>query len=50
MPDGVDVVQHEGLQLRALLQQAGEGAVAQQVGDFIPMADGVQALGGRLSV
>ena len=42
--EGVDVMQQQGFQLRALAEEFCQGAVAQEVGDFIPMADGVQAL------
>ena len=40
----VDIVHHEMLQLRPFGQQLGQHAVAQQVGDFVPVADRVQAL------
>ena len=42
--EGVNVVQHEVLQLRALGEQPGKHAVAQQIGHLEPVADRVQAL------
>ena len=40
----VDVVEQQILQLRALRQQPRQDAIPQEIGHFIPMADGVQAL------
>ena len=40
----VNVVQHQMLQLRAFGQQVRQHAVAQQVGDLVPVADRMQAL------
>ena len=40
----IHVVDQQVLQLRPLTEQRGERAVAQHVGDFVPVADGVEAL------
>ena len=42
--DGIDVVHHQVLQLRVLLQQAQQHAVAQHVRNFVPVAGGMKAL------
>ena len=46
----VDVVHEQRAQLRPRGEQAREHAVLEQVGNLEPVADGVQALAGRLSV
>ncbi|MGC4051391.1 MAG: hypothetical protein QM757_18690 [Paludibaculum sp.] len=45
---GVDVVEHEVAQVGLLFEQSAQGAVAQEVGHFVPMAHGVEALLGQV--
>ena len=42
--EGIDVMEEEIAELWPLLEELGEGAVAEKVGDFEPMADGMKAL------
>ena len=42
--EGVDIMEHQRAQGRALLQHGREGAVEEEVGDFVPVADRVEAL------
>lgn len=46
--EGIDVMQHEGLELRAFFEEGGEGAVEEEVGNFEEVADGVEALEGEV--
>src|ERR1035437_1119365 len=43
-PESINVVEQQILQLRTLRQQPCQDAISQEVGHFIPVADGVQAL------
>ena len=44
----VDVVQKQVLELRAFGKEAGKHAVAKEVRHFVPMADGMKALEGKI--
>jgi hypothetical protein len=44
----IDVMKEEELELGALLQQPGQGAVPEEVGDLVPMSDRMQALQGKV--
>jgi len=42
--DGIDIMKDESLELGSLFEQRGEGAVAEEVRNLIPMADWMEAL------
>jgi hypothetical protein len=44
--EGVDVVEEEIVEGGLFGEEGGESAVAEEIGDFVPVADGVDALGG----
>jgi hypothetical protein len=44
--EGIDVMEEEVLELRALADEGGEFAVAEEVRELVPMAGGVEALEG----
>ena len=43
-PQRVDVVHHQHFELRAFVDELGQHAILEQIGDFEPVADGVEAL------
>ena len=46
--EGVDVMKHEGFELRTLFEKGGESSVQQEVGQLEEVADGVEALKGEV--
>ena len=46
--DGVDVVDHQIAEVWLCVEEVAEDAVAEDVGDFVPVADGMEALEGEV--
>ncbi len=46
--EGVDVMEHEGFELGAFGEEVGEGAIEEEVRDFVVVAHGVEALEGEV--
>lgn len=46
--EGVDIVQHQGFELRLGAEQIAQGAVENEVGQFKPMSHRVEALRGQI--